>query len=72
MTGVRAITGADPVVTPCGDGGPLLVRHAASVVTDDGHEHAVTRPVVAVCTCSRSRSFPWCDSTHKSVVRRPG
>jgi CDGSH-type Zn-finger protein len=47
--------------------GPLVVRHADVVVTDDGQEHEVTRPVVAVCTCSKSQRLPWCDSTHKSV-----
>jgi CDGSH-type Zn-finger protein len=49
--------------------GPLLVRHADLVVTDDGREHEVTRPVVALCTCERSQRMPWCDSTHKSVRR---
>ena len=70
MSEIAGIKGEAAVVTPCGDGGPLLVRHATGVVTDDGQEHLVTRPVVAVCTCRRSQRFPWCDSTHKSV-RRP-
>jgi CDGSH-type Zn-finger protein len=47
--------------------GPLVVRHADVVVTDDGEEHEVTRPVVAVCTCAKSQRLPWCDSTHKAV-----
>jgi CDGSH-type Zn-finger protein len=66
---VVSVDGDAPVVTPCGDG-PLLVRHATAVVTEDGVEHPVNRPVVAVCTCGRSQRFPWCDSTHKSVRRR--
>jgi CDGSH-type Zn-finger protein len=49
--------------------GPILVRHADVVVTDDGQAHEVTRPVVALCTCERSRRMPWCDSTHKSLRR---
>jgi CDGSH-type Zn-finger protein len=49
--------------------GPVLVRHADVVVTDDGQEHEMTRPVVAVCTCQRSGRLPWCDSTHKSIRR---
>ena len=65
---ITSVVGEQAVVTPCGDG-PLLVRHAERVVTDDGTEHPVTRPVVAVCTCHRSQRFPWCDSTHKSVRR---
>jgi CDGSH-type Zn-finger protein len=70
VKGVADIIGPDHDVTPCGDNGPLLVRGASHVVTDDGQAHPVTRPVVAVCTCQRSQRFPWCDSTHKSVRRR--
>jgi CDGSH-type Zn-finger protein len=52
----------------CADG-PVLVRGAKAVVDQHGQEHPVTRPVVAICTCERSGRMPWCDSTHKSVVR---
>ncbi len=69
MSEVVGLRGDEPEVTSCGEGGPVLVRHASAVVTDDGVEHLVTRPVVAVCTCERSGRFPWCDSTHKSVRR---
>ncbi|WP_424887362.1 CDGSH iron-sulfur domain-containing protein [Streptomyces sp. XH2] len=24
------------------------------------------RPVVALCMCRRSRSFPWCDTSHRA------
>jgi len=37
------------------------------VVDDDGVEHPVTRPVVALCACGKSSRMPWCDSTHKSI-----
>lgn len=47
--------------------GPLLVRGADSVRDDDGVEHPVTRPVVAVCVCGKSGRQPWCDSTHKAI-----
>ena len=47
--------------------GPLLVRGADSVRDDDGVEHPVTRPVVAVCVCGKSARRPWCDSTHKAI-----
>jgi hypothetical protein len=46
--------------------GPLLVRGADSV-TLDGTRHPVERPVVAVCTCGKSSSRPWCDGTHKVI-----
>ena len=55
-------------VRPC-EGGPDLVRGAATVVTDDGVEHTATRPVVAICRCDRSARAPWCDSTHRAVRR---
>lgn len=68
--GWRALsrTGEEVALEPCGDG-PVLARHADVVVDADGVEHAVTRPVVALCTCDRSQRKPWCDSTHKSVRR---
>jgi CDGSH-type Zn-finger protein len=48
-------------------GGPLLVRGADTILDEDGTEHVVTRPVVAVCACGKSSRKPWCDSTHKSI-----
>jgi CDGSH-type Zn-finger protein len=59
----------DVVVELC-PAGPLLVRGADSVRDDDGVDHEVTRPVVAVCTCGKSQRRPWCDGTHK-FLRRP-
>lgn len=53
-------------VTLC-PAGPLLVRGADFVRDDDGVEHPVTRPVVAVCVCGKSGRRPWCDSTHKAI-----
>ena len=61
--------GAKDVVVELCPGGPLLVRGADSVRDDEGVEHEVTRPVVAVCTCGKSQRRPWCDGTHKFVRR---
>ena len=47
--------------------GPLLVRGADTVRDQDGREHPVERPVVAVCGCGKSARMPWCDSTHKAI-----
>lgn len=59
-------------VERCPDG-PLLVRGADVVRDDEGVEHEVTRPVVAVCMCGTSGRPPWCDGTHKVLaVRREG
>jgi CDGSH-type Zn-finger protein len=51
-------------VRRCPDG-PLLVRGATEVETEDGELLPVTRPVVALCQCGRSGRLPWCDSSHK-------
>jgi CDGSH-type Zn-finger protein len=68
VTEAYSRSGADVCLKQYAEG-PVLVRHADVVVTDDGREHEVTRPVVALCTCERSQRMPWCDSTHKSVRR---
>jgi CDGSH-type Zn-finger protein len=49
--------------------GPLLVEGPVTVVGDDGREVTSDRFVVAVCTCRRSRAYPWCDTSHR---RRSG
>lgn len=58
----------DVRTTVCPDG-PLLVRGATSWPDDDGEQHPVRRPVVAVCRCERSQLAPWCDGTHKALPR---
>ena len=50
--------------------GPLLIRGATTVQDENGEEHEVTRPVVAVCACGKSARKPWCDSTHKAIPDR--
>ncbi|MEE4543480.1 CDGSH iron-sulfur domain-containing protein [Streptomyces sp. V4-01] len=36
-----------------------------TVAGDDGVAHTSERFMVAVCTCRRSRSYPWCDTSHR-------
>ncbi len=50
--------------------GPLLIRGAATIRDENGDDHEVTRPVVAVCACGKSARKPWCDSTHKAIPDR--
>ena len=64
MNGDRTVS-----VTPCGPGGPLLLRGADRVVDQAGVSHEVDRPVVALCACDRSQRMPWCDGTHRAVQR---
>ncbi|MFF4902909.1 CDGSH iron-sulfur domain-containing protein [Streptomyces sp. NPDC001068] len=51
--------------------GPLLVEGPVEVVGERGEVTASTRFMVAVCTCRRSRTFPWCDTSHRCRGKRP-
>jgi len=62
------VTG-DVVVRVVPDG-PVLVRGADTIRDENGNDHEVTRPVVAVCACGKSARKPWCDSTHKAIPDR--
>ncbi|MGW1847873.1 CDGSH iron-sulfur domain-containing protein [Streptomyces sp. NPDC001966] len=46
-------------------GGPMLVEGLVEVVQEDGRLARSDRPVVALCTCRRSLTFPWCDTSHR-------
>ncbi|MCK7624399.1 CDGSH iron-sulfur domain-containing protein [Streptomyces sp. RS10V-4] len=45
--------------------GPLLVEGPVEVVGKDGTVSVSRRFVVAVCTCRGSRTYPWCDTSHR-------
>ncbi|MFD0020629.1 CDGSH iron-sulfur domain-containing protein [Streptomyces sp. NPDC058382] len=45
--------------------GPLLVEGPVTVTGDDGVTATSDRFMVAVCTCRRSRTYPWCDTSHR-------
>ncbi|MFF2996481.1 CDGSH iron-sulfur domain-containing protein [Streptomyces sp. NPDC057950] len=46
------------------------------IVLDDGTVARSDRFMVAICTCRRSRTYPWCDTSHrpreKAVDAPPG
>ena len=50
-------------------GGPLLVDGPVEVELPDGSLVVCDRPVVALCTCRRSRRQPFCDTSHRTKVR---
>ncbi|MGA5194525.1 CDGSH iron-sulfur domain-containing protein [Streptomyces exfoliatus] len=55
--------------------GPVLVEGPVEVVLPDGALARSDRFVVAICTCRRSRTYPWCDTSHRRHERadsRPG
>ncbi|GAA1930232.1 hypothetical protein GCM10009716_42150 [Streptomyces sodiiphilus] len=55
-------------------GGPLLIEGPVEVELPDGGTARSDRFVTAVCTCRRSRRYPWCDTSHRrrSRDRSPG
>ncbi|MEU6064949.1 CDGSH iron-sulfur domain-containing protein [Streptomyces sp. NPDC047082] len=51
-------------------GGPLLVEGPIEVVCADGRVVRSRRFQVAICTCRRSRIYPWCDTSHRRRTKR--
>ncbi|MBW8820127.1 MULTISPECIES: CDGSH iron-sulfur domain-containing protein [unclassified Streptomyces] len=49
--------------------GPLLVEGPVEVELEDGSTVASDRFRVALCTCRRSRRYPWCDTSHRERTR---
>jgi CDGSH-type Zn-finger protein len=52
--------------------GPLLVEGPVEVIGDDGSVSVSRRFTVAICTCRRSRTYPWCDTSHRRRVKPDG
>ncbi|MFF2469097.1 CDGSH iron-sulfur domain-containing protein [Streptomyces mirabilis] len=50
--------------------GPILVEGPVEVVLDDGSTVRSDRFTVALCVCRRSRSYPWCDTSHRDRAKR--
>lgn len=50
--------------------GPLLVEGPVEVALPDGTVASSDRFTVAVCACRRSRTYPWCDTSHRRRARR--
>ncbi|WP_053170872.1 CDGSH iron-sulfur domain-containing protein [Streptomyces sp. SBT349] len=46
-------------------GGPTLIEGPVEIVGEDGTTIRSDRPVVALCTCRRSRHYPFCDTSHR-------
>ncbi|WP_206343367.1 CDGSH iron-sulfur domain-containing protein [Streptomyces mesophilus] len=50
--------------------GPFLVDGPVEITLEDGTTVRSDRFRVALCTCRRSRRFPWCDAGHRRRVRK--
>ncbi|MEU5656698.1 CDGSH iron-sulfur domain-containing protein [Streptomyces sp. NPDC047737] len=55
----------DPCRITLGAEGPLLVEGPVEVTGADGSVAVSDRFMVAICTCRRSRMYPWCDTSHR-------
>jgi CDGSH-type Zn-finger protein len=49
--------------------GPLLVEGPVEVELEDGTTVSSDRFRVALCTCRRSRRYPWCDTSHRRSTK---
>ncbi|URM88828.1 CDGSH iron-sulfur domain-containing protein [Streptomyces sp. MRC013] len=56
-------------VTVTGEG-PVLLDGPVEVALDDGTVVRSDRFAVALCTCRRSRTYPWCDTSHRRRTKR--
>ncbi|MBK3532587.1 CDGSH iron-sulfur domain-containing protein [Streptomyces sp. MBT67] len=56
---------ADPRRIRLERNGPLLVEGPVTVTGDDGSTATSRRFMAALCTCRRSRTYPWCDTSHR-------
>ncbi|MGW3725683.1 CDGSH iron-sulfur domain-containing protein [Streptomyces sp. NPDC000851] len=51
--------------------GPVLVEGPVEVELGDGTTVTSDRFRVALCTCRRSRRYPWCDTSHRDRTQGP-
>jgi CDGSH-type Zn-finger protein len=54
------------------DEGPILVEGPVGIRLEDGTTRSSDRVMVAICTCRRSKRYPWCDTSHRQRVRSEG
>ncbi|WP_037560180.1 CDGSH iron-sulfur domain-containing protein [Spirillospora albida] len=50
-------------------GGPLLIEGPVEIELDDGRTIVSDRFLVALCQCRRSRTQPFCDTSHRRRAR---
>lgn len=51
-------------------GGPVLVEGPVEIVTPDGETVTSDRFLVALCACRRSKTYPFCDTSHRRRSRQ--
>ncbi|MCF3962312.1 CDGSH iron-sulfur domain-containing protein [Streptomyces fuscigenes] len=63
--------GGSPRRVTIDPGGPVVLEGPVEVTLGDGTVAVSQRPTVALCTCRRSRRYPWCDTSHRRRSRQP-
>ncbi|MFC9178322.1 CDGSH iron-sulfur domain-containing protein [Streptomyces sp. NPDC101230] len=58
-----------PARVTLGADGPLLLEGPVEVVGEDGTRYTSRRFTAAICTCRRTRTYPWCDTSHRRRVK---
>jgi CDGSH-type Zn-finger protein len=51
-------------------GGPLMIEGPVRIELPDGTSVESDRFMVAICTCKRSKTYPLCDTSHRTRRRR--
>jgi CDGSH-type Zn-finger protein len=51
------------------ENGPYVIQTGGAkiVVTKDGNEEVIEKPVIALCRCGHSSTKPFCDGAHKAA-----
>ncbi|WP_082981598.1 CDGSH iron-sulfur domain-containing protein [Mycolicibacterium mucogenicum] len=49
--------------------GPMLIQGPVEVELEDGTRVCSDRFMVAICCCQRSKTYPWCDTSHRRQNR---
>jgi len=50
-------------------GGPIMVPGPVTLELPDGSRVTADRFQVAICACGRSRTYPFCDTSHRRRSR---
>jgi CDGSH-type Zn-finger protein len=61
---------ADLRVVRVTTGGPLMIEGPVRIEMPDGTSVESDRFMVAICTCKRSKTYPLCDTSHRTRRRR--
>ena len=65
------MTASAPRVVRVVPNGPVMVQGPVRIEMRDGTVVESDRFMVAICACRRSKTYPLCDTSHRSRCRAP-